>query len=322
MFQRITRSLAAPLALLIASIAAPPSRADFILYDANFNSSPSVAKVTSDGTISTFASGQTYRGVATDSTGDVYLSEYGSSLGHGVIQVLDPSGNSLPGYTNLKTPTSLAFDSQGDLFFTSGNGIEEIKSGSATPIPFSSSYATAQGLAIDSAGDVFVDTISTVVELDPSNKTVKNTFAIGLNIWGLAIDPITQNLFVAGYGFGGSVAEINPGATGGTVVQNIGGFSGSLQGLAFDSSGDLFIGNLNASRTAIYEVGAASVAAHTGTTDKTVFASGSLITQPRSLAVFGPQAPNAAAPEPSSLMLLGMGLASLAAYRWRRRRNA
>lgn len=319
MFQRFTRSFAAPLALLLGSIAAPPSRADFILYIANGGQAnqpyPPDVKVTSDhqytewGFNSSGTGGFNDYGLAVDSSSQrLFIDEnswvYQKDLNFNTQDHWASSGG-----------WAMAVGPKGNLFVSAdGQGINEITPGSSTVTNITTNYQDAFGMALDSAGNLYVTNGNQVDELDKttSYKTVVRTYSQA-SAWGLAIDPANGNLFVGTDSYDGGVREFD--TTTGLLVNTFTGYT-RPRGLAFDAGGDLFVGDQGDGT--IYEISDANVLA--GISTKSTFASGHGISAPDQLAIFEPQTPAVTA-EPSSLTLLSLGLASLAATRWRRRRS-
>jgi hypothetical protein len=155
------------------------------------------------------------------------------------------------------------------------------------------------GAAVPSArGDFFVANFSGGTVSEVTSGGIVSTFASGFNSpRGLAFG--TQgDLFVANFS-DNTVSEVTPG---GAVSTFASGFNGPV-GLAFNAQGDLFVTNFR--DNSVSEVTPGGIVS--------TFASG--FNGPTALAL-------SPAPEPASLGLLGVGLASLTGYGWGRRRRA
>src|SRR5208337_1824739 len=88
-----------------------------------------------------------------------------------------------------------------------------------------------------------VDIASTANVGSASSQPVISTFvSAGLSApYGTAVDA-SGNLYVANYGYPGTISKVTPGGTVSTFVPASAGLSGPLS-LAFDASGNLYVGN-------------------------------------------------------------------------------
>ena len=184
----------------------------------------------------------------------------------------------------------LAFDSGGNLFAAGGSYVYELTP-SGVPSTFATGLTNAYGLAFDGSGNLFVAEYSPVsgriIEITPGG--VQSTFATGLKeVLGLAFNS-AGDLFVPEY-VSGNIYEYTPGGVQSTFISglhqpsavafdgagnlyvSVGGISsgvyefkldgttnffalgGALQGVAFNSAGDLFVATYGTqTQDAIYE---------------------------------------------------------------------
>src|SRR5262249_16182625 len=155
-----------------------------------------------------------------------------------------------------------------------------------------------QGLAFDSKGNLYAaSSFGYVDRITPGG--VVSTFASGFSIpVGLAFDG-GDNLYVAN-NTNGTVSKVTPG---GVVSTFATGFN-SAQYLAFDANGNLFVPEYLSGTISMVGPGGGSA---------TVFASG----LPGAEAVaFAPAVAAVTVPEPSTLLLAGVGIAGLCGYGW------
>jgi hypothetical protein len=184
-----------------------------------------------------------------------------------------------------------------------GGTIDRIDLNTKTSAPLSAlPTGNYDGTAYDAAGHLFaMQNQTNLVQLDPTTGAVLKSIAMTTGD-GLTFDPVTGDLFVARIGKG-FVTEVT---TGLQVVKNIGSNLGPLDGIESDGLGNLFV--------ASYTVGVYKINVAAGMV--TDFTSVPGIDDIIPLVGLG------AAPEPSTLTLLGLGLAELAGYGWRRRKQA
>ncbi len=152
----------------------------------------------------------------------------GGSLGLGPIGVgMDPSGNLFVGDFTTKNVYK----------FPPGGGV-------ASPLTeFSTSTQLGghnpHGLAVDKDGNIYLNLadVGQVVQLDPISGAVSRIVATGLG-WasGLAIDPLTGDLFVSQSGLGNSIYEVSPSTGGMKLYATV----PHADGLAFQWNGTLY----------------------------------------------------------------------------------
>lgn len=274
----------------------------------------SILEYTMGGAQSTFASGLTNvgGGMAFDSAGNLF-----ASSGGGDIIKFTPGGLQSVFATGLQGPDGLAFDSAGNLFVGNTTGYYGASITKITPAGAQSTFTSVQQSAID------------------------NPVALAFNSAG--------NLFVANYGFNSDVLEYTPGGSPSIFTSHLGGLGPSS--LAFNLKGDLFVTGLIANDP--YRHGDIYKITPNGTVS--VFASG--LYDPTALAVdsagdvfvvagidggvggndriyeFTPGGAEStfatttgqfvslafAAPEPSCLVLLAVGMGTIALFRSRPR---
>ena len=177
----------------------------------------------------------------------VYISDYAAQD----IYQFAPNGAISTTATGLNTPAGMAFDSGGDLF-VANQGTSQVyeyvnNNGtlSATPtVVNAGTLGSPVSVAFDSANDLFITDQSknTVVKVTPGG-VVDSTFASGLDQpEGITVDG-AGNVYVGNQG-NDTITEITPAGVKSTYA------SGNLindpgLGLAFNSAGELFVGNLD-----------------------------------------------------------------------------
>jgi sugar lactone lactonase YvrE len=200
----------------------------FVANSANnaIPASGNITEITPGGTQSIFASGVDPQGIAFNSTGNLFQSDYRS----GNIYEYTPGGVQSTFATGLSFPLQMTFNSAGDLFvgagYGSGNGyIEEITPNGISSI-FASGLYFPNGLAFNSAGNLFESDLGTgnIYEFTPGGA--RTTFASVASPNSLAFNN-AGNLFVANAA--GSIIEITPGGTESTFATD----SSGPTGLAF-----------------------------------------------------------------------------------------
>ncbi len=301
-----TASFAVSLLLLAAS---STSRAQNLFVANSGNNT--IDEINSTGTVTVFASsdidGPSTGGLAFDSSGNLYVSNYagGNNDGSGYIEEFNSSGVGTTFASGLNAPQGLAFNTAGNLylaFTTSTNTYIEEFSSSGVGTTFASSsnrngsLSAPIGLAFDQNGNLYVANQgnSTIEEFNTNG--VGTVFAAMPSPTGLAFDT-NRNLYVANVGPGnvvtassGTIEEFT--LSGGVLSSNGTVFASGLdnpQSLAFDTNGNLYVSNYG--NNTIEEFNTNGVG--------TVFASG--LDEPTGLAI-------QPVPEPSTWALLAVGL--------------
>lgn len=233
-----------------------------------------------------------FTGLAVDSAGNLYVAD-GS-----FIKKLTPGGVVSNFATGLSGGSEgLAFDSVGNLYvaLAGNNTIEEYTPGGVGSVFASTGLSSPQGLAIDSAGNVYAINhgSATIEKFTPDG--VGSVFASGLSLElsqnsGLAFDS-AGNLYAAEFG---TVEKYTPDGVGSQFTRIP---SGWLEGIAVDSADDVY------------------VAVHNGSIEKFTSGGQFLGYAPAGGSGYGEFLAIAPAPEPSTLVLLGLGAASLLARR-------
>jgi DNA-binding beta-propeller fold protein YncE len=227
------------------------------LYVANAVSN-TIVKIDSGGNASVFASsGLSHpEGVAFDSSGNLYV----ANNGNGTIEKFDPSGNgsvfasqNLPFPVLSMTPMGLAFDSSGNLFVADpSHGHRILKfdpSGKASVFATGPLLGIPYALTFDGNGNLYElsEMANSIVKIDPSgNESVFASLSnSGLRTVGLTFDS-SGNLYVAIDSYG-VIEKFDPNGTESVFAAVYGtGRGGDLNGLAIDSSGNLYASSFEA----------------------------------------------------------------------------
>ena len=273
------------------------ARADFLYVGRNDGAIQRIDTLTRAET--TFASGfNDPTGLAFDLTGNLYV-----ATNQGAIDRVTPGGVvSVFANTGRNQPQGLAFDSSGNLYVSgdSDDSIERITPGGVVSVFAGGLSNLPYGLAFDSSGNLFVSLAGGNIDRITPGGAVSvfaNTFSVsgGVPDRQLTFDS-AGNLYGANAGSG----KIDRITTGGVVSVFSNPGVGSEMGLAFDSMGNLF------------SAGAATISRITPGGVSTTFA-----TEPLNLAYLAIQP--SAVPEPSSLIMLGVGLVGAIGFHGRRK---
>lgn len=248
-------------------------------------------------------------GVTTDALGNVYFANYRE----GEVFKVTPDGQSssvyATGFSGYGSPDGLAFDSQGNLFVTTDYGmtVDKVAPGGGAATVYATYTTEQDAIAIDSKGDIFTlsnaaGTVSEIVH----GTTTPITILSGLNNPGsLAVDS-SGSLYVSLFNSGVVDKYSN-----GVLSTYATGFTTGVTGIAFDATGDLFgLGYYSSNGISdVYEVapGGGTATVYAGIED----GGGQYY-----LAL----SPAAAVPEPAGVLLLGVGIATVALairLRWR-----
>jgi len=179
-------------------------------------------------------------GIAVDSAGDVFISDYGNNQ---VVEVTPGGVQTTVPANGLGGPFGIAVDGAGDVFIADANNsqvVEVTPGGVQTTVPATGlSYPT--GVAVDGAGDVFIADAnnSQVVEVTPGG--VQTTVpANGLGYpYGVAVDG-AGDVFIADQ-YNHQVVEVTPGGVQTTVPAT--GLTYPVS-VAVDAAGDVFISDV------------------------------------------------------------------------------
>ena len=247
-------------------------------------------------------------GLAFDSGGNLYA----ANNGNGTIEKFTPGGVGSV-FASGVTPYGLAIDSADNVYVRNGLGsIEKITPGGVFSVFASTGVSGPLGLAFDAAGNLYVaNNISNTIEKFTPGGVGSLFASTGVSHpYGLAFDA-AGNLYVANNPGTGdlsgdnTIEKFTPGGVG-SVFANFGpGETSGPTGLAFDSVGNLYV--------TINEL--TLIERFTPDGAGSVFA-----TNPNGL-FLGVAFPANAVPEPSSLLLMGLGTLGLIATHMLRRRN-
>jgi sugar lactone lactonase YvrE len=224
-------------------------------------------------------------GLATDSSGNLYIADTGSNsvreVSGGNISTI--AGNGTAGYSGdgsqavgaeLDQPTALAVDTSGHLYIadTGNNVVREVSSGNITTVPVSAGLNGPTGLAVDSAGNLYIADTGNNIVRELANGVI-TTFA-GNETAGYAGDgqAATSAELNAPSGLAVSGNTLYIADSGNNVIRKVAGgnittIAGNAAaspvapwryatGLAVDCHGDLFVADAtqNTNYNAVYEV--------------------------------------------------------------------
>lgn len=231
---------------------------------------------------------------------------YVSTFRDNTVYKFDSSGNAsvfAAAGSGLNYPVGLAFNTNGGLYVANSGGgtgnstIEEFNSSGQGSLFANSGFVEPWDITFDHNGNLFVSDNSAIEEFNSSGTgSVFATASSGLDLpSGLAFDA-SGNLYVANYN--DTILKFNTNGVSSVFASS--GLS-NPEALAFDSSGNLYVGNQG--DLDILKFNASGIGS--------VFASGLPGTDYLADQI----------PEPSSLLLLGLGICALAVSR-RPRRSA
>jgi sugar lactone lactonase YvrE len=266
-----------------------------LLYVTN-SGSDTVSAISADGTASTFATGMNFpEGLTINKAGNVYVANWGNST----ISKITPTGTCSTFVTGMHNPHALVFDSLGNLYAAT-----DLNSGSIsriTPDGTVSTFVTGLNyphyLTCDSSDNLYFtnNSDSTIGKITPSGNV--STFATGFSQpSGMAFDS-SGNLYVNTILNGGTICEITPGGSVSTFATGL----FNLSGMCFDSSDNLYA-------TGGYLVFKITPGGNVSTFATGVNGAWGVVPAP--------------VPEPSTLVLLGIGAIGSLGWAWRRRKSA
>jgi DNA-binding beta-propeller fold protein YncE len=246
------------------------------------------------------------------SLGSAQVMRYSGSTGAPLPSGANPGAVFIPQGNGLGNPQGLAFDASNNIYVASAQSNSVLKYDSTGA--FIGTFASGNGLLTPSGvifgpnGNLFVNSSGNnqVLEFNGTTGAFLTAFAT-TNLSGpldLKFGP-DGNLYVSNNS-STTISEFN-GITGSFLQSLSGGLNGPA-GLAFGPTDNrLYVANLNTNEVRVFNSGTSSF-------DVFVTAGSGGLNQPDFL-TFGPIP--AGAPEPASIILVGMGLIGLVGYRAR-----
>ena len=316
------------------------------LYISYANTADAIEEFTSSGGniaddgLFTNSNVSTPNGIAFDGEGNLYVANYAA----GTVSEFTAGGSYVGIYASgLSSPGGMAFDQAGNLYVAnSGNGtVVEIMPSGATSI-YASGLSGPNGLVFGPNGNLYIadGSNNSIVEITTNGPVIfasasqipNGPAGVGFNALddpeGLAFDS-SGNLYVTNFE-DNNIVEFAPDGTPTTFASN-----GSVQseptnpeglwspvGIAFDSSGDVFVANY--SHTGMEGEGYSYIDEYSSTgTLLNAFTDASQNLRDASYIAIETNSgvPLLGVPEPSSEMLLMAGAASLVGVGWWRRRR-
>ena len=198
-----------------------------------------VTKITPSGTATVlgFTGLSSPAGVAVDSSGNVYVADYGNNR----IEELSTAGVQSQ-YMSFYLPMAIAIDPSGNVYIgNAANGYIAEYTSAGSPIgTWGTGLAVPYGIALDSSGNLYVSDTNNnrVVEITPSNvqTTIGPNFSAPA---GIAVDS-SGNVY-EGDTNNHVVTKIAP--NGNTTIVSTGFMTGGAVGV--DPSNNVYVGNLN-----------------------------------------------------------------------------
>jgi sugar lactone lactonase YvrE len=209
----------------------------------------------------------TPNGIALDANNNLYVANDGNNT----ISKFDPTGKYIGVFaTGLNQPAAIAFDPYGNLFVVNGGAstILKITPAGTQSVFVSSGLSNPQGLAFDTSGNLYVSDqgSNSIKKITPAGAISTfysdGSYTILSQVEGLAFDT-SGNLYVASYR-NNAIEKITPAGVATLFANNPSPASDPNDpnnptnpeglynpiGLAFDSSGDLFVGNYHHTQVA------------------------------------------------------------------------
>jgi sugar lactone lactonase YvrE len=289
------------LALLALPIGVTQARAD-ILYVSRDNATITKIDTTTriETTFSNLGSLADPYGLAFDHSGNLFAADFHFDS----VKRITPDGvSSVFATGGLSDPLGLAIDSSGNIFVSNfaGTTIEKFTPGAVGSVFANIGNLHGRGLAFDGSGNLYLANpdSNNILRFTPGG--VSSVFASGIHASGLAFDG-SGNLYAADQATN-TIERFTPGGVG-SLFANTG--LSEPEGIAFDSSGNLFVANVANATIERFTSGGVGSVFETGTPGVPFY-----------LAV-----QSTAVPEPSSLILCGIGGFTGLVYAWRRRKLA
>ena len=298
--------------VVLAMSGTSPAAADTILYATQpFSNQISAVDITTNTITPVILNSHTSDGLIFAPNGNIVY----TGSGDGTVHMFNPVTKvDTVLATGMSNPADLTLEPGGTSVLVSDRQTNKINrvllsgGGFTTLASLAGNPFGLNGLAYDDSGRLFaVSQGSVISQINPSTGAVLNTSSVLAGVPdGLTFDSFTHKLYAAANG--GQVYAINPTTLATTQLANASALTGTTpDGLTSDGAGNLYIATFGDMHIYQYDLVGQTLTQRT------------FVTNLDDLAPLS--GPGALTPEPASITLLGIGIAGMAGYAWRRLRQ-